>query len=37
MITLGAREHELKRVRKHWFFFFWPVIFTIFSQGLLLP
>lgn len=37
MITLGARERELKRVRKHWFFFFWPVIFTIFSQGLLLP
>lgn len=37
MITLGTHEHELKRVKKHWFFFFWPAMFTFFSRGILIP
>ena len=37
MITLSTYEHELLRVRKHWFFFFWPLFWTIITWFFLSP
>ena len=34
MISYGRNEREIMRCRKHWMFYFWPLVATILTSGL---
>jgi uncharacterized membrane protein YdbT with pleckstrin-like domain len=34
MMSIGRTEHEIMRIKKHWMFFFWPVVLLPCTGGL---